>query len=437
MAELDAVAPDHPVLHQAGPAGVANTKALELSGITAETPDPPAGQIVRDPGTGEPTGMLRNAYGALKDLPSNAYAARGTEGDGELVAELFRRYNARGITSIADRAAADSALAVYRSLRDRDALTVRVNATRVLGPVPSDRAEIVAALDAIAAPGLDGEPNGPTGVGDRWVRIGPLKVFLDGGMLNGTAAMRAPWGVGPTYQITDPHYDGLLFVPPEVLSIVAEEAARRGWQMTAHIAGEAAMDVLLDAYEHADREVGIRGRRWLMTHANFASADNLRRAAELGVGADLQPAWLWKDTRTLLDVLGPDRMAWFHPYRAWKDAGVLIGGGSDHMIRLDPLEATNPWDPWLGIWVAVSRSAEGVGTHLPDQAMTREEALRFYTIDNARLHSEESDKGTIAPGMLADLILVDRDPMSCPVDELRDTQVIWTMVDGRLVHGVP
>ena len=436
-AELDAVAPDHPVLHQGGPAGVANTKALELSGITSETPDPPAGQIVRDPETGMPTGMLRNAYSVLKGLPSNAYSARGTEGDGALVAELFGRYNARGITSVADRSASDEALAVYRSLRDRGALTVRVNATRVLGPVPSERAAIVEAIEALEATGPSGEPNGPTGVGDRWVRIGPLKVFLDGGMLNGTAAMRTPWGVGPTYQITDPEYAGMLFVPPEVLEIVAVEAARRGWQMTAHIAGERAMDVLLDAYEAADRAIGIRGRRWLMTHANFASDDNLRRAAALGVGADLQPAWLWKDTRTLLGVLGPERMAWFHPYRAWKDAGVLIGGGSDHMIRLDPLEATNPWDPWLGIWVAVSRRAEGVGVHRPEQALTREEALRFYTIDNARLHSEELDKGTIEAGKLADLILIDRDPLTCPVDDLRETRVLWTLIDGRFVHGEP
>ena len=281
-AELDAVAPEHPVLHQGGPAGVANSKALELSGITSETPDPPAGQIVRDPETGAPTGMLRNAYSALKGLPSNAYSARGTEGDDALIADLFGRYNARGITSVADRNASDEALVVYRSLRDRGALTVRVNATRVLGPVPSERGAIVEALGALDDPGPSGEPNGPTGVGDRWVRIGPLKVFLDGGMLNGTAAMRSPWGVGPTYQITDPDYAGMLFVPPEVLELVAEEAARRGWQMTAHIAGERAMDVLLDAYEHADREVGIRGRRWLMTHANFTSADNLQRAAAIG-----------------------------------------------------------------------------------------------------------------------------------------------------------
>ena len=432
--ELDRVAPDHMVLHQGGPAGIVNTRALRYSGIARDTPDPPAGRIVKDPTTGEPTGMMRNAYAALKDLPDDAYGDSGQPDVGRVKA-LFARYNARGLTSIADRGADVAAIRLYRALRDRGELTLRVNATRIMSPPFSDRATIIAKLNALAAYETTGEPNGPTGVGDRWVRIGPMKVFLDGGMLNGTAYMREPWGVGETYQVTEPSYRGLLFVDPDHLAIIAEEAARRGWQMTAHCAGEAGMDELLTAYAHADRVVGIRGRRWLITHANFTSQDNLRRCAELGVAADLQPAWLWKDTRTLLKVLGPRRMEWFHPYRKWWDAGVTIGGGSDHMIRMDPIAATNPWDPWLGMWVAVSRKAEGTAPLNPDQRLTRDEALRFYTINNARLHSEENEKGSIESGKLADLILVNRDPLTCPEDELPLTRVLWTMVGGRVVYA--
>jgi predicted amidohydrolase YtcJ len=312
-AELDAIAPRHAVLHQAGPAGVANSKALELSGITRETPDPPGGRIVKDPRTGEPTGLLRNAYSALKGLPSNAYGGNAGPDEARLL-DLLRLYNTRGLTSIGDRSASDEALAAYRRLRDAGQLTLRVNATRVLSPPFNDRAAIVETLKALEDRDA-AEPNGPTGTGDHWVRIGPLKVFIDGGMLNGTAYMREPWGVGPAYQITEPDYRGLLFVPAQPLAAVATEAARRGWQMTAHCAGEAGMDELLDAYQAADRAVGIRAKRWLITHANFTSEANLRRCAELGVGADLQPAWLWKDARTLQAVLGPKRMEWFHPYR--------------------------------------------------------------------------------------------------------------------------
>jgi predicted amidohydrolase YtcJ len=433
--ELDAVAPDHPVLHQAGPAGVANSKALEVSNITRDTPDPPAGRIVKDPSTGEPTGLLRNAYSLLKGLPRDAYGGEAGA-DPDRVKALFRLYNERGLTSVADRASSDEALQLYRNLRDRGELTVRINATRLLTRTDGDRASLGEAIKRLAAD-VAGEAAGPTGAGDRWVRIGPLKVMLDGGMLNGTAYMREPWGVGPSYQITEPEYRGLLFVPPARLALIAEEAARRGWQMTAHTAGEGAMDELLKAYDQADRVVGIKGRRWLITHANFASAENLRTCARLGVNADVQPAWLWEDARVLKAVLGPDRMAWFHPYRRWIDAGVTIGGGSDHMIRTDPLAATNPWDPWLGIWVAVKRQPLDSVVLAPDQRLTRDEALRLYTINNAILHSEELDKGSIEPGKLADLILVDRDPLTCPEDDLRSTRVLWTMVGGRIVHRAP
>ncbi len=430
-AELDAIAPDHPVLHQAGPAGIANSKALAISGVTRDTPDPPAGKIVKDPKTGEPTGLLRNAYSVLKDLPKDAY---GDDGAPEVtrVRDLFRRYNSRGLTSVADRSASVDALQTYRGLRDRGELTVRINATRVLSPPFGDRKAVAGKLAELSQ-GQD-EPNGPTGVGDHWVRIGPLKVFLDGGMLNGTASMREPWGVGPTYQITEPDYHGLLFIPPAQLATIAQEAARRGWQMTAHTAGEAAMDELLNAYEQADRTIGIRGKRWLITHANFTSAENLYRCAALGVGADVQPAWIFKDTRTLMNVLGPKRMAWFHPYRKWLEAGVTIGGGSDHMIRVDPLEATNPWDPWLGIWIAVTRQTDRAGVLNADQKLSRIEALRLYTINNARLHSEEAEKGSIEPGKLADLILLDRDPLTCAEDDLKTTEVLWTMVGGQVVY---
>ncbi len=230
--ELDAIAPNHPVLHQGGPAGMVNSKALEMSGVTKDTPDPPAGRIVKDPKTGEPTGMLRNAYSVLKGLPKNAYGDRVSDDEGRLKL-LFRRYNERGLTSVADRAASETSLAAYRHLRDEGELTVRVNATRVLGQPLGERSEIIDRLNALAAYDTKGEPNGPSGVGDHWVRIGPMKVFLDGGMLNGTAYMREPWGVGPTYQITEPDYRGLLFIPPDNLAIIAEEAARRGWRMTA------------------------------------------------------------------------------------------------------------------------------------------------------------------------------------------------------------
>src|SRR5262249_1106961 len=160
----------------------------------------------------------------------------------------------------------------------------------------------------------------------------------DGGMLNGTAYMRQPWPPGPTYQVTEAEkgYRGLLFVEPEQLKLAVEEAAKRKWQVTAHCAGEAGMGVLLDADENVNRAVKIKPLRFCITHANFPSQENLERCKELGVCADVQPAWLYKDGHTLAKMLDAKRMRWFQPYKSWLKY-TMIGGGSDHMLRFDSL----------------------------------------------------------------------------------------------------
>lgn len=427
-AELDSVSPKHPVLYHAGPAGVANSMALKVSGVTKETKNPPAGQVVKDPATGEPTGMLRNAYGVLKGVPGSGDRV-SAEKKRAAIRHLFSLYNEHGITSISDRNGSRTDLDLYLSLQKAKELTVRVNVARGMSAGGS-REEIARRFDAL--PGADGR-GGPTGTGDEWVRIGPIKLFLDGGMLNGSAYMRKPWPRGDTYQITQDDYRGLLFIQPEQLRIVCEEGAKRKWTMTAHCAGEGGMDVLLDAYEFTDRVTPIKDLRFCITHANFPSAHNLERCKKLGVCADVQPAWLYKDGNTLLKVLGPERMRWFQPYKSWLDH-TMIGGGSDHMLRFDPLDSTNPWSPWLGIWIAVSRSLEGGGTLEPGEALSREQALRLYTINNAYLGREEKDKGTLEVGKLADLIVTDRDPLTCPISDLKSTKVLYTVVGGRVVY---
>lgn len=427
-AELDAAAPDHPVLFHAGPAGVANTRALQLSGVTRDTPDPPAGVVVKDPRTGEPTGMLRNAYGVLKGVPPPAADLSPAE-TRAAVKKLFARYNSLGLTGVADRNATRADLDLYLGLQKAGELTVRVNVARAFDPA-GGREEVARRLDDL--PGPDGR-GGPTGVGDEWVRVGPLKLFLDGGILSGTAYMRQPWPKGDAFQQTRDDDRGLLFITPDQLRLVVGEAAARKWQVTAHCAGEGAMDELLDAYEFVDRRTPIRDRRFCITHANFPSRLNLDRCRALGVCADVQPAWLWKDGRALAGVLGGERMRWFQPYRTWLDYTV-IGGGSDHMLRFDPLASTNPWSPWLGMWVAVTRRVERGGTHQPGEALSREQAVRLYSTNNAYLHHEEREKGSLEVGKLGDLILIDRDVLTCPADDIRGTIVLLTAIGGKVVY---
>ena len=276
---------------------------------------------------------------------------------------------------------------------------------------------------------------GPTGVGDEWVRIGPIKLFMDGGMLTGSAYMRQPWPKGETYQITEDNYRGQLFLKPEQLQIVLEEAVRRRWQMTAHTAGEGAMDVLLDGYELLNRQMPIKSQRHCISHANFPSRRNLELCQRLGVCADVQPAWLWKDGSTLLKVLGRERVRWFQPYQSWLRS-TTIGGGSDHMIKLDAMEATNPWNPWLGMWITLARVTERGDVLMPEERLIREQAVRLYTVNNAYLNHEEREKGSLEIGKLADLIVIDRDILLCPLHDVPTTKVVYTVVNGKIVYEV-
>lgn len=428
-AELDAADSKHPVFYHAGPAGVVNSKALEISGITKATASPPGGIVVKDPATGEPTGMLRGspAVALLKRVPpldSNNPPATHREA----LLKLLAMYSELGITSVADRNTTRQGLDHFLALQNEGKLNVRITVSPQFSP-RGTREELAAKLEAL--PGKDGR-FGPTGAGDDWVRVGPIKLFLDGGMLNGSAYMREPWPKGPAYQVVEDDYRGLLFIQPDQLKVVLEEAAKRKWQMTAHTAGEGAMDVLLDAYDAVDKRVSIKDMRWCITHANFPSERNLEICRRLGVTADIQPAWLYKDGTTMLHILGEKRVRWFQPYKTWLRY-TTIGGGSDHMIRTNPIRSTNPWSPWLAMWVTITRATEGGATPNPEESLSREEAIRLYTINNAYLHHEEKDKGSLEVGKLGDLIIIDRDILRCPVDEILRVKVYGTIVGGKVV----
>ncbi len=445
-AELDKAAPKHPVFYHAGPAGMTNSMGIQVSKITRDTPNPKNGIVVKDPVTGEPTGMLRNASGVLKGVPGGG--GKGGLDRKTAVKKLFGLYNEQGITSIADRAGDRSGFDLYHQLLKAGELTVRINHSRSISPGGS-REEIARRLDEL--PGTD-QLGGPTGVGVSekgtgplnskgpvpfsgtgvWIRIGPIKFFLDGGMLNGTAFMRQPWPKGDTYQIVEDDYRGLLFVEPEQLKIFVEECAKRKWAVTAHTAGEGGMDNLLDAYEFVNRSIPIKDLRFCITHANFPSQHNLERCKTLGVCADVQPAWLYKDGATLARVLGKDRIRWFQPYKSWLKY-TTIGGGSDHMLKFDSLQSTNPWNPWLGLETAITRRLEDGQVLMPDERLSREDALRMYTIHNCYLNREEKEKGTLEVGKLADLIVIDRDYLTCPERSISQTRVLMTMVGGKVV----
>jgi predicted amidohydrolase YtcJ len=310
-------------------------------------------------------------------------------------------------------------------MRDAGELSVRVAASYhvdTIGTLDSIRARIRAVADH------------PLRKDDPMLRVIGIKTFLDGGMLTGSAYMLEPWGVSKTYGITDPSYRGVLFIPRERLVPIVRAAVESGLQFTAHSVGDGAVTALLGAYEEVNRTTPVAPTRPSITHSNFMTADAIAKLPKLGVSADIQPVWLYLDARTLLQQFGYDRLRYFQPLKSLFAAGANAGGGSDHMQKIGSLRSVNPYNPFLGMATAVSRKARWVDSPVhPEEALTREQALRFYTTNNAYLLFKEREVGSIEVGKLGDLVILDRDVMTCSDEELRETQVIRTYLGGKKV----
>ena len=160
----------------------------------------------------------------------------------------------------------------------------------------------------------------------------------------------------------------------------------------------------------------------------------IERARKLGVAFDLQPFWLYLDGPAIKGIFGPERMKYFQPLRALFDAGIVVGGGSDHMIRFDPREATNPYHPFLGMWIATTRKMVDGNVLNPEQRISRMEALKMWTWNGAWLMFAEKEKGSIEPGKLADLAVISKDYANCPEGEIKDIEALRTVVGGKVVY---
>ncbi len=212
-----------------------------------------------------------------------------------------------------------------------------------------------------------------TGSGDAWLKFGAFKMTMDSGMTIRTAYQRVPYGEfgEQLYGQTKPDDRGLLFVTPDKALTVYRAAREKGWQLTAHCQGGGAVDVFLGALEALDRERPISPTRSHLMHASFQSPEAIAKTKQLGISADIQMPWLYHDAPALERVFGSDGMRYFIPLRSYLDAGVLIAAGSDHMIGYDKNRAVNPYNPFLSMWIAVSRkTTEGKVVH-PEQRITR------------------------------------------------------------------
>lgn len=436
-ADLDAAAADRPVVsiwqYANRQVQVLNSAALRVAGIDRDTRPPEKGRIEHD-AAGEPTGRIEDAptlterwlAGRTSD-PGRWIGAGHKDREAYLAAlgEILRRYAAHGITSIADRYTDADGWKAFHELRDSGRLPVRAVLTINLGQgVAADVEQVIRGL-----------PFGP-GEGDDWVRIGPLKTHVDGGVLYGTSYLREPYGPSAfaLYGFDDPAWRGRLQLTAEQLGAVVRAGHRLGWPMCAHVTGDAGVDMVLDAVEAARRDASGPAPRFTLLHAYFPHEDMAARCARLGVGVDTQPAWYYKDADALAAALGGARMERFIGLKVWRDAGVTVAINADHFLGFDPDRSLNPYNPFLTLATAVTRKTESGRVFGPSQRVTRDEALRMMTADAARLHGEEGEKGTLEVGRLGDLAVLSADYFTCPDEEIPAIRSVLTVAGGRVTH---
>ncbi|HYO53311.1 amidohydrolase [Archangium sp.] len=398
---IDSVTPDHPVWVNRldGHMSLANSAALRAAGVTAATPEVPGGTIVRGP-QGEPTGILKDNAQTLVDRvrppPSMEMNDRALEAAMRYVAE-------QGVTSVQNMGTWEE-LAIFERAHQAGRLR-----TRIYAAVPLETWERL--RDTVAQRGR----------GDAWLRIGGLKGYVDGSLGSHTAAFHEPF--------TDtPGDKGLLVNTPEDLYRWVSGADKAGLHVMVHAIGDRAIQLQLDIFARVAAENGLRDRRFRIEHAQHIAPEDVKRFAKQGVIASMQPYHAIDDGRWAERVIGPERAKTTYAFKSLLDAEARVAFGSDWYVA--------PPTPLEGIYAAVTRRTlddRNPGGWVPEQRIGVEDALRAYTLEGAYASFEEQEKGTLEPGKLADLVLVDRDLTRVPPETIRDARVMLTVVGGQIV----
>ena len=406
---IDPVTPNHPVwVHRLdGHMALANSAALRLADVTKATVDVAGGEVVRGP-DGEPTGVLKDN---AMPLVGRAAAPASPAMEDRALAAAMRYVNEQGVTSVHHMGTAGwgDMIALDRA-RKTGALTARVYAVMPLNEWERLR-------DAVASREFGGED----GRGGEWLRVGGLKGFVDGSLGSHTAAFHEPFADAPGNR-------GLLVNTPEDLYAWIAGADKAGLQVMVHAIGDRANALLLDIYERVSRENGARDRRFRIEHAQHLSAAEIPRFSRLDVIASMQPYHAIDDGRWAERVIG-ERVRTTYAFRSLLDQKARLAFGSDWFVA--------PPTPLEGIYAAVTRRTlddRNPGGWVPEEKITVEEALRAYTAGAAYASFDESQKGTLAIGRLADFVLLDRDLFAIAPEEIRNVRVLMTVVGGKVVY---
>ena len=395
-----------------------NTAALALAGIDAATPNPPGGEIMRDPVTGEATGLLKEGASALVELAVGRALAADPQLDVIAAAHAVQRLNAYGITAVQEALTTRAVLKAVKGLEDEGRLSAWV-----VGSLPVTEAPL--------APGEAGEEILALrdSYRSRHFRPDAGKIFLDGVPTSRTAAMLEPYTEDAVYGCC--WRGGMALSVPQLARVLAD-CEKRGIAVKIHCTGDAAVRTALDAIDVL-RTFNGPGLMHQIAHASFVDPAEVARFAQLNVLADLSPiAWFpCVIVEAIRQSVPSARVDRFWPNRDLLEAGALIAAGSDWPVVPDP-------DPWLGLQGLVTRrdpTGQFPGALWPEQAMPLEAALAAYTINPARAMRIDDVTGSLEVGKSADFVVLDRHLFKTPPDQLAQTQVLTTCFEGRVVHG--
>ena len=419
-AELDAACTTHPVYVNAARKTVLNSLGFETVGVTRDNLEIPGGKVIVNE-NGDPWLISGDSH-------VRAMLPRPELSDDEVTAALRKVhavYNSVGITSIFERAGRRADWDLYGELKSAGQLTVRTRmAIRQQFRSGEEVAPFTEKLGLV------------TGDGDDWLRVGPLKITVDGGIHWGNTRLSEPYGERRIafYTLDDPDYRGDQRYSVDLMRDIFSEATKRGWQCSCHVTGDAGVAAVLEAVAAADAIAPLRDRRFNLIHAYFPSHAWLDQAAELGVGVDTQEYLYYRDSDALARVYGESWAARFIGLADWMDHGVPVAINADHMNGIDPDHAMNSFNPLLMLWIAVTRKNDQGDVYGPQQKLSRLDALRCVTTNAAWLSFDEDRLGSLAPGKLADVAVLDRDYLDCAEDEIRDIEIDLTIVDGNVVY---
>ena len=407
--ELDTVAPETPVmLVRGGHEYILNSAALEKWNITTETPVPAGGEISRYH-DGELNGELVDTAKTLAPRPPPEERTRDQQIE-DLLAE-HAKLNAAGLTTIRYGAMGLAQYRLLQEMKERGVLTIRVSAL-LRGPRGS-QASAAGMRAAIEEFGVKPED------GDEWLRPAGIKLMVDGGYEGGLMRepYQEPYGKGGTFR-------GLQVTPADRYLEVVQEINRLGWRPGTHAVGDDAVEQVIAAYEAANEEQSIVGRRWVLEHGFLPSSDHFERMKALGIALTAQHH-PYVAGPAMARYWGEERAARVPPLRSYLDGGVIAASGSDSGVV--------PYPPLQAFYYFVTRTTMHGRILGAEQKVTRQEALRMATWNNAYLTFEEEIKGSIEPGKLADFVVLADDIMTVPDEEIEHITVLLTVVDGEVV----